>query len=333
MKKPTPVERAAAAIRDGRLVVFPTETVYGLGADALNEAAVRSIFAAKGRPADNPLIIHVADRSAVSRVADSVPPAAERLLDAFSPGPLTLVLRARVDVPRTVTAGLSTVAVRIPRHPVARALLEASERPIAAPSANRSGGPSPTTVEMARRALGEAVTCYLDGGSCEVGVESTVVHVMNGAVTILRPGAVTAEAIRRVLPGAEIATPGGTTALPVRGTAPSPGMRHVHYRPRAAVVLAESPDRVIPAGLERPIALIGLDEDVAVAASRNPGVRDVVVRGAADLDAFARSLYRWFVELDDLGVATILAFMPPESGVGVAVRDRLERASGGRRIS
>lgn len=328
---------AGDLIRDGGLVVFPTETVYGLGADALNPAAVRRIFAAKGRPADNPLIVHVAEVAEIGRVAAETSPTARRLLAEFAPGPVTLVLPARADLPRTVTAGLDTVAIRLPAHPVARALLRAAGVPIAAPSANRSGAPSPTTVEMARRSLGDAVDFYLDGGPCSVGLESTVISLQDNEITILRPGAVTAADIRAALPGVTVRVAGAEG----RGAAPdsdqaarSPGMRHHHYRPAARVFVWESADALReklacceegarPTAVIAPDAL-GLSSDELARLAAGP----VVLRTYADLAEYGRCLYAWFAESDAAGAAGILAHLPPGEGLGAALRDRLLRASG-----
>ncbi|MFW6261360.1 MAG: L-threonylcarbamoyladenylate synthase, partial [Spirochaetota bacterium] len=305
------LDAAARAIREGRLVVFPTETVYGLGADALNAAAVRAIFAAKGRPVDNPLIVHLESASLLDTVAADPSRVAHELFARFAPGPLTLVVPALERVPREVTAGLAT------------------------PSANRSGEPSPTTVEMARRSLGEAVDVYLDGGACEVGVESTVAAVADRGVTILRPGAVTGEDICRAIPGIEVAYAG--EAVEVGGAALSPGIRHRHYQPRASVIVCdpEAGNDCAAAlvaslrGDEGPVALIGIAGAVERALSgADPGkaLEHALIRAAADADEYARNLYRWFHELDREGVTRIVALAPPATGIGGAVRDRLARA-------
>ena len=331
------LEAAARAIRTGRLVVFPTETVYGLGADALNAAAVRGIFAAKGRPVDNPLIVHLESASLLDTVAADPARIAHELFARFAPGPLTLVVQANDSVPREVTAGLATVAVRVPRHPLARALLAACGRPIAAPSANRSGEPSPTTVDMARRSLGRTVDVYLDGGACEVGVESTVAAIAEDAVTILRPGAVTAEQIAAALPGIDVGYADADANVAGGTAAPSPGLRHRHYHPRATVIVCD-PDgarrcavAVADAlrGADGSAAVIGLAAAVDAALEAGPGARapdDALVLRATDTAEYARNLYRWFHELDAAGVTRIVALLPPAVGIGRAVRDRLARA-------
>lgn len=329
MKQPDSslIERAASELHAGNLVVFPTETVYGLGADARSSEAVARIFAAKGRPADNPLIVHLLGMEWIERVAESVSRAACELLSRFSPGPLTVVLPAGPEVAPAVTAGLGTVAVRIPAHPVARSLLRACDLPIAAPSANRSGEPSPTTVEMSRRSLGERVALYLDGGRCSVGLESTVLSVEESTVRILRPGAVTAADVRAVLPRAEIVDARGHSI-----EAASPGTRHRHYQPRAAVRLfsAEAISSLgSPTRLSGTIGLICQRSVIDRAADALGGdAHRIVWRSYESPSEYATHLYRWFTELDDQRCEVILAQYPEREGVGEAIRDRLRRAAG-----
>jgi L-threonylcarbamoyladenylate synthase len=356
------IKAAGALIRAGRVVVFPTETVYGLGANALDADAVAAIFATKGRPADNPLIVHLAGISQIGLVASEISSTAHRLLEEFAPGPLTVILPARADLPRVVTAGLDTVAVRVPAHPVAQALLRAAQVPVAAPSANRSGEPSPTTMEMARQSLGDRPALYLDGGPCAVGLESTVLSVIHDQIRILRPGAVTEADILALLPdvtvhsiasGVGLADPardGGEDGSGGRGFAmdpardgggrvvpagaESPGLRHRHYQPKAQVSLWETAGRVrtLLARSDRtnhtvmvisPVSMKpAIDQEISQAGGR------VVVRSYVDLAEYARGLYAWFAEGDDAGVATIIAHLPARDGLGAALRDRLTRASG-----
>jgi L-threonylcarbamoyladenylate synthase len=320
------IRAAAKLIRDGRVVVFPTETVYGLGANALDANAVGRIYEAKGRPADNPLIVHLGTPDDAGRVAAEITPTARRLLEEFAPGPLTVVLPVHRDLPRIVTAGLDTVAVRIPSHPVAAALIAQAGVPIAAPSANRSGEPSPTTVEMARRSLGDAPAAYLDGGPCEVGLESTVVSIHGDEVRVLRPGAVTEADLLAAIPGALVtsaAAPAGAA-----GPAPSPGLRHRHYRPRAHVRLfasvSELGELLESASLAPPLGLIVPDSMQLPVAARDA----TEVRAYNTPTEYARWLYAWFSEMDRRGVSTIIAHLPPAEGLGAALRDRLKRASG-----
>jgi len=330
------IRAAADHIRDAKVVVFPTETVYGLGANALDPRAVGAIFELKGRPTDNPLIVHLAHPDEISRVADDVNPIARRLLTEFSPGPLTVVLPANPELPRVVTAGLDTVAIRIPAHPVARLLIQAAGVPVAAPSANRSGEPSPTTVEMSRRSLGSAPAAYLDGGPCEIGLESTVIAVAGNDVHILRPGAVTAADILALLPEVTVHT--GNAASSGRAVT-SPGTLHRHYQPNAEVYLYDDIDQ-FRTFLGRQAAPDGAYGVIAPAdgPAHLPGLADrsrhpaAIVRSYADLSEYARNLYAWFDEFDQTGVSVVFAHLPEGGGLGSALRDRLIRASGGRRI-
>lgn len=313
------VAEAAALLRSGELVAFPTETVYGLGGDALSPRAVERIFEAKGRPADNPLIVHVADADALGLVAASVPDAALRLAAAFWPGPLTLVLPAREEARRAAARGLPTVAVRVPAHPVALALLRAAGIPVAAPSANVSGRPSPTRASDVAADLGDRIPLILDGGPCAVGVESTVLDLSGTRPAILRPGAVSAAEIGAVL-GAE---------PPIAGEADllrrSPGTRHRHYSPRARVVLLGP--AVSAAAALRMASRLGRWGYV--------GSRPELLSasGAAAIPAgagLARELYARLRDLDEAGVDAIVADAVPEEGLGVALMDRLRRAASAR---
>lgn len=228
---------AGGVIRAGGLVVFPTETVYGLGANGLSGEAVKKIFEAKGRPADNPLILHIAKKSDIKELWSRVPDAARELMDAFWPGPLTMIFNRSSVVPDEVTAGLDTVAVRMPDNKTALALIRAAGVPIAAPSANLSGRPSPTRMEHARADLDGRVDVMIDGGPCRVGVESTVVTLIGGVPTILRPGGVTREMIGAVTGRVEVA-PSILKPLGKDEVAASPGMKYKHYAPRAEVIIA-----------------------------------------------------------------------------------------------
>lgn len=308
------IERAAAVLRGGGLVAFPTETVYGLGADALDPAAVAGIFAAKGRPADNPLIVHVADAAAVRPLVTAVTPAAAALM-SFWPGPLTLVLPRAPAVPDATTAGQPTVALRVPAHPAALALLRACGRPIAAPSANRSGRPSPTSAQHVLVDLGGVVDVILDGGPTQVGLESTVVDCTRAAPVVLRVGGLPIEALRAVAPDITLLAGQDPEAM-----ARSPGLRHRHYAPRARVVL------VAPGEAE---ALAG--EGVAVM-SRRPAPAGFVGRWREmpiDLAGYARELFAALRELDEAGARTIVVEAVPADGLGRAIGDRLRRAAEG----
>ncbi len=314
------IAQAATVIRSGGLVAFPTETVYGLGADAMNEIAIGRIFEAKGRPADNPLIVHVADRSMLDRVACNISRQAERLIERFWPGPLTLVLERNPEVARSVSAGLPTVAVRMPRNRIALELIERAATPIAAPSANRSGRPSPTTAGHVVEDLGGRIDMVLDGGTTNIGIESTVLDVTTKPPVILRPGWITSEIISEVLGEVE-------RAMSEADLRRSPGTRHRHYSPRARVVLIEgaSPARVksLCAQLLEggPAGFIG---HTRVAIDNSDFSRIILEASAA---SYARSIYAALRELDRLRPRVILIEGIEETGEGAAVMDRLRRAA------
>jgi len=285
--QPDRIAAAAAVLRAGGLVAFPTETVYGLGADAFDAAAVARVFAAKGRPADDPIIVHVSGIDDLAGIAASIPPVAVRLAAAFWPGPLTIVVPRGPRVPDVVTAGLDSVAVRAPSHPVARALLAAAGTPIAAPSANPFGRTSPTTAAHVLADLGDRIDVVLDGGPAPVGVESTVVDCRADPPRVLRPGGVTLEALRRVVPGilsgnSETAQGGEAAAGASPSLARSPGMTPRHYAPRAPLVLVEGPDDDVLAALDRAarvlatsgfhVGILAADEDLVALAGTGGSV-------------------------------------------------------------
>jgi L-threonylcarbamoyladenylate synthase len=320
------IGEAVGVVRGGGLLVFPTETVYGLGASAWNAEACANIFAAKGRPADNPLIVHISGTAMLGEVAAEVPQAAWRLFDAFSPGPLTVILLRGPRIPDLVTAGLDSVGVRIPSHPVAQALLKAAGMPIAAPSANRSGRPSPTDFPTAVEEMDGRVDAIIDGGPCDHGLESTIIRVAGGAVTVLREGAVTREMIRAVLPDVPIGGAADEGAADTdAGPAVAPGMRHAHYRPRARLLLAAAED--VPAALRRHggerTGYIGFTPLLG----RYTTVPSVCVQ-VTGLEDYGRRLYRSFYLFDREGCEVIIAELPPDAGLGRALRDRLTRAAG-----
>jgi L-threonylcarbamoyladenylate synthase len=324
LNDPCELECAALILKNGGLVVFPTETVYGLGANAFDEDAAASIFKAKGRPGDNPLIVHILSIKDLSTVAKNIPSSALQLFETFSPGPFTIVLAKNKAVPAIVTAGLDTVAVRIPSHPIARLLLEKSGLPIAAPSANRSGRPSPTTFDMAVMEMKGRVDAIIDGGSCEVGLESTVVSIPDEQIKILRPGAVTEEMIRVVLGSKNplIQEASGSHAKPS-----SPGMKYAHYQPKAPVYLAEHWKNVKVNKLfgDRKIGVIHLSFDIPPSENRE----QISFSSLAD---YAKNLYKTLVDLDQMGVEIIIAQAVEEKGIGRAIMNRLEKASGGKTV-
>ncbi len=308
----TSPEEAAAFIRGGQLAAFPTETVYGLGADAFDPEALRRIFSAKERPADNPLIVHVARVEQIGALARSIPEAARALMDRFFPGPLTLVLPRHPHVPGRVSAGLDTLAVRMPRHPAARAFLSACATPVAAPSANRSGRPSPTTWRAVREDLGGRIACILQGDRAEIGLESTVVDCTGAVPTVLRAGAVTLAMLRAVVP--EVARAAGAGAQ-----RRSPGTRHRHYAPRAAVRLVGQPAEAVPGARH---AFIGLDAPARPEAFGH-------VRRCADVAAYAYDLFHFFRTCDAAGCTRIYCQTVPDEDLGQALMDRLRRAAAG----
>lgn len=326
---PTPAEirRAAELLRAGELVAMPTETVYGLGADALNPQALARVFAAKDRPADHPLIVHLPDAGHLSRWARSVPKEALALARAFWPGPLTLILEREHDVPDAVTGGQDTVGVRVPAHPVALALLRAFDSGIAAPSANRFGRISPTTAAHVREELGDKVALVLDGGPCEVGIESTILDLSRDVPTILRPGAISAEDIARVIgrrpqSRAKSSAAGRDASLPRVS-----GSLAAHYAPR-------TPLRLVAGGrlVQTAARLAGEGRRVAVLACRisDPADPRLIWRAAPpEAAGYAHDLYANLRELDASGADFILVESPPGTASWQAVGDRLARAAAG----
>jgi L-threonylcarbamoyladenylate synthase len=324
------IARAAAILRAGGLVAFPTETVYGLGADALNAEAVKRIFAAKGRPASDPLIVHVDNLDALRKLVRSVPEPVAALASRFWPGPLTLVLPRSAAVPDEVTAGLDTVAVRIPSHPVARRLLAAARIAVAAPSANLFSRPSPTRPEHVLEDLDNRIDLVIDGGPTPVGVESTVLDLSSAEPTILRPGAVTLEMLREIASNVRLRDTATRPGEPVR----SPGLLDKHYAPRAPLTLYEGSREPVIARMIRDAGTAAASgKRVGIIAADHDDVHgvDVVRVGAEhDLEAVAASLYAAIRQLDGRGVDLILARgFPARSGLGVAIQDRLRRAAAG----
>lgn len=317
------IERAAALIRAGDLVAFPTETVYGLGANALMPKAVASIFEAKGRPAFNPLIVHVPDVDEAKKIVAVWPPIAEILARAFWPGPLSIVLPRRSIVPDEVTGGRSTVAVRVPANPVALALLQACGVPVAAPSANRSEQLSPTTAAHVLAGLGEGrIPFILDGGPTSAGIESTVIAITGAEVRLLRPGPISPGEMERLI-GQTVHLPDGKP-LDANSEFASPGQMLRHYAPRARLSISDDPDVEVD-------TLLGAGERVgrlslAEITSRNvPGL--TIVAMPYDPKQYAAALYARLHELDSLGVTRIVVDAPPTDEQWLAIWDRLTRAA------
>lgn len=324
---PNAVRDAAAILRRGGLLGIPTETVYGLGADALNEDAVSRIFLAKGRPQDNPLIIHVPDASWLERYCRDVPPAAYQLAERFWPGPLTMILPRRDIVPLQTTGGLETVGVRCPNHPVTLAIIEAAGVPIAAPSGNTSGRPSPTTAAHMIEDMDGKIDGIVDGGPCTVGVESTIIDLTVTPPRLLRPGGLPLESLRQVL--GEVAVDKAVTGLLAAGERPrAPGMKYRHYAPHAPVtVVTGEPERSarrIQGLLSDTAGVICFDEYAPLF----PGHIIHKLGPAADKSAQARHVFDALRTFDGTDVTEIFAQCPDDGGLGLAVANRLKKAAG-----
>ncbi|MGD9629886.1 MAG: L-threonylcarbamoyladenylate synthase [Pyrinomonadaceae bacterium] len=302
---------AAEVIRSGGTAAFPTETVYGLGANVFDEAAIQKLFDAKRRPQDNPLIAHIGHLDQLDQLTRDIPGFAWDLIDTFFPGPLTLVLQKGERVPLIATAGLETIGVRMPGHELAREFLTACSTPVVAPSANLSGRPSPTTWEAVKEDLDGRIDCILKGDATEIGLESTVVDCTGTAPVVLRPGAISLEQLQEIVPEAFKASDSDSGAA-----LKSPGMRHRHYSPRAAVVIVKG---AIPSG-GPDSAFIGTDQ-----AAGQFGNSLIL----SSVEEYARSVFEFFRECDRRGVKTIYCEAVPETGVGAALMDRLRRAAQG----
>jgi L-threonylcarbamoyladenylate synthase len=313
------IDHAVAVLRAGGLVAFPTETVYGLGADAANPQAVGKIFEAKGRPATHPVIVHLADAVQLANWARDIPPAAQRLAKKFWPGPLTLILRRTAAVSDLVTGGQETVALRVPSHPVAQQLLAHFGGGIAAPSANRHGRVSATTAGHVHREFGPAVECVLDGGEAQVGIESAIVDLSGGRPALLRPGSITAAEIEAVL--------GVSLAAPASDAPRAPGTLAAHYAPQTPLMLTEG-----DLALELAASLIRQGKRVAVLAlsAHRPLLRGLEwIAAPRDATAYAHELYASLRRLDELGCDAILVENPPQTPAWAAINDRLARAETG----
>ncbi len=323
---PADIRRAADLIQAGQLVAFPTETVYGLGANALDEDAVRSIFAAKGRPADNPLIVHISNIAMLANLAAELPDIALRLAQRFWPGPLTIVLPKHRSVPLVTSGGLQTVGIRMPAHPAARALIQRSGCPIAAPSANRSGKPSPTTAAHVMDDMKGRISAVLDGGTCEGGVESTVICLDDAdTIHLLRPGLISAEDLKPYAKQVYI-DEAVYKQLSPDAKAASPGMKYKHYAPKAKILPVDAPDFAAFAGwvqahTEKGCWCLLFDSDPEV-----PGVPSM--RYGDDGKTQAHYLFLRFRELDAAGAKVIYVRMPGQTGAGLSVYNRLMRAAG-----
>ena len=325
------IQTAGKLLKDGELVAIPTETVYGLAADALNGEAVANIFKAKGRPMDNPLIVHIADLSQVDDLVAFVPPVLEDLAKAFWPGPLTVIMEKSDLIPDEVSAGLDTVAIRMPSHPDARAIIKAAGTPLAAPSANTSGMPSPTTAAHVMHDMDGKIAAVVDGGACEVGVESTVLTLCTRVPRILRPGRVTPEDLFDVL--GEVDVDDAVLGQLAEGAvAASPGMKYKHYSPKAEVYIVDGSAEGFAKYVNEKVAERAA-EAAAVAALVFDGEEDLVhcvtLPFGAEDDPLgqAEHLFDDLRRADELGVSDIYVRCPSAEGVGLAVMNRLLRAA------
>lgn len=324
------IQEAAMWIKDGEVIAFPTETVYGLGADACSNDAIEKIFEAKGRPSDNPLIVHIGKHDQLPLAASSWSETAEKLMEAFWPGPLTIVLPKSEQIAERTTAGLSTVGVRMPDHPVAQALIEAAGVPLAAPSANRSGKPSPTRAEHVYHDLNGRIKGILDGGSTGVGLESTVVEVTEDRVTILRPGGITKAQLEQVVDRVEW----DAGLLAEEHVPKSPGMKYTHYAPDAPLFLINGDRDFFQRTIDE-YRTVGKKVGILVSHELAECLSAEVVRrigSSSRIDLIAQQLYHQLRSFDESNVDVILGEMFPLEGIGEALMNRLMKAAGNKVI-
>jgi len=339
------LDYAAEVLRSGGLVAFPTETVYGLGANALNAGAVEGIYHAKGRPSDNPLIVHIADTDTLKDVAETIPQAAKPLMEKFWPGPLTLIMPKSEKVPEIITAGLNTVAIRMPSHPVALALIKKAGVPVAAPSANSSGKPSPTAAEHVWLDLAGKVDIIIDGGKSDVGVESTVLDVTVQPPQILRPGGVTKEQLEKVLGNVSL-DPGLSQNPGITSTSPpkSPGMKYRHYAPKATMYLIRGSREKVAAEISSKaqaftkngayVGILATDETFPLYQESTSGTCFILSMGSGkNPESLAANLFSCLRKFDEKQVDVILAETTGTDGIGLAVMNRLTKAAGGNIIN
>lgn len=328
------LSKAAELLKLGGLVAFPTETVYGLGADGFNKEASRKIYAAKGRPSDNPLILHIADWKQLDKIASNISKEADKVMRAFWPGPLTVILNKKKEVPYETTGGLDTVAIRMPSHPVARRLLRESQVCVAAPSANTSGRPSPTTAKYVIEDMNGKIDMIIDGGSVGLGLESTIVDFTSDVPTILRPGFITLEMLREVIPNVVL-----DKALTAQGRvenikAKAPGMKYKHYAPKADLCLVEGEisqviKKINELAKEKEeegyrVGIIGTEENIPEYTFGL--IKNIGKRGEAN--SIAANLYRVLREFDDSDVQYIYSEAFEEEELGQAIMNRLKKAAG-----
>ena len=322
------LERAAALIQEGEVVAFPTETVYGLGANALSAKAVRKIYRAKGRPSDNPLIVHISSVDMLGTLVDAIPKSAQKLMDVFWPGPLTIVFPKQANVPDCVTGGLRTVGIRMPNHPIALDLIRQAKVPIAAPSANISGRPSPTTVRHVIEDMNERIPLIIDGGDTQVGLESTVIDCSRSVPIILRPGKITKEEIEAILGQTihEVMDHSGSDIL-----APcAPGMKYRHYVPQAEVKLVAHSEKLVQEAIwqqKKAGKSVGVLSTNEICQTVQAADRVFSLGAAGDLTMCSQRLYDGLRNFDDYRIDVILVTTVEETGVGKAIMNRLAKAS------
>lgn len=327
------IAQAGQILKEGGLVAFPTETVYGLGGDALNRESSKKIYAAKGRPSDNPLIVHIAEWEKLADITEDVPENAKKLADCFWPGPLTMILKKSAAVPLETTGGLQTVAVRMPRHPVALALIKAAGGYVAAPSANTSGKPSPTLARFVKEDMDGRIDMILDGGQGEIGLESTIVDLTGEEPIILRPGYITKEMLEKAL-GVPVLSDKTMMQADCKEPPKAPGMKYRHYAPKGELtILAGAEEKVIErinkltADMQKKGEKVGvIGTDATIARYHADSVKCAGNRGKEV--TVARELYRILREFDEEGVTVIYSEAFDESGIGQAIMNRLLKAAG-----
>lgn len=334
------LQKAGQILKNGGLVAFPTETVYGLGANGLDAAACVKIYEAKGRPSDNPLILHVADRAMIAMIAKEVTPMAEKLLAAFCPGPITLIMKRRKVVPDRITGGLDTVGIRMPEDDIARAMIKAAGVPVAAPSANISGRPSPTTAAAVYHDMAGKISLILDGGACHFGVESTIVDTTGKKAVILRPGAITQEMLAELLGEENVMLDPAVVGAKVIPKAP--GMKYTHYAPKAPMYLIEGESDKMSAAFRRELRrlktaghTVGIIASDEVIASLKGEVSADLLQAygkQGDLLAIAADIYEALRSFDDKKADILLGEGTAAKGLGLAIMNRLHKASGFRTI-
>ncbi len=320
---PDRIEEAASCLKSGGTVVFPTETVYGLGGDATNSLAVDKIYRAKGRPGDNPLIVHISDISQLSTLVSEISPKAQLLIDRFWPGPLTLIFKKHPLVISKITAGRDTVAVRFPSNPIAQKLINLSRTVVAAPSANLSGSPSPTVCADVIDDLNGRVDYIIDGTGCEIGLESTVADVSSGETVILRPGAVTLEMIKELIPDAYL-----DSGLIDQDSIPKcPGQKYTHYSPKAKVIVVQGKKDAVHSFIQAKLTECDLCGVLTYRGGSYTGA-SLVLDAGDDMNSYAHNLFSHLRTFDKHGVHTVFAEFEVEEGMGTAVRNRLYKSSG-----